>query len=953
MQSQSNFFNRYFFIIAIFCSQCVFAFAQKSSTDFQHEIVLKFKKEHRPKQLKCGNTQTLCLSQIEALSSKSIEFAAQQIAPLFIENTFAIQYDTDVNIEEIIETYQNSGLFEYVENNFISDPLANNFPTDNTFTKQWGLHNEGNMEYVYSLQDADIDMSEAWGIEQGNAGIIVAILDTGVDYMHPDLTNRMWTNTAEIPDNGIDDDGNGYIDDYRGFDFADNDSDPYDFSGHGTHVAGIVGAEANNGIGFTGVDWNCRLMALKAVKDNMSSTYSDYAEAIYYAVAHGARVINISLTSYNPSTVLDEAFAYAHSHGTVLVVSMGNNGNTTTHYMAKSEYSIAVGASTPADRRAGFSCYNDYIDVLAPGSYIFGLNKDNYADISFSMSGTSQAAPHVSGLVSLLLAQNPMRTPEDIRSIIRSTAQDMVGPAGEDTHGFDQYFGYGRINAHDALVYGGGQIVINEEAESDGNSNESLPTDENGCVIASDEEFTTGLGDWISGGRDVNVSDRHNFSIQLRDNSGIESSIYTPTFNLVGRSSVSVDFSFNSLSMEDGEDFIFEISLDGGSSFIPVKNWVAGTDFKNKNYQQESFVVNSFDLSDKTVFRFRCDASTNSDLIYIDKVKITVCDSGVGTCIVGSPCDDGNVCTIDDQYTENCNCVGRYEDKDNDGICAGEDSDDLNECVPNNSGCEDISPEIDLANCESFYFESFEESIGLWNVGGNDASLQTKFSIDGKSSIKLRDNSGEKSSIQTDVIDFSKANQVSVTFEYYANSMELGEDFLFEVSFDGGKSFSGVEKWVSGIDFKNSERNFGQVTIAKSHLTDKVVLRFRCDASSNADVVYLDNIQIMTCGTRSPIDGTASIELTQVANFEERLQTIQLFPNPTVDYIQIKQDISPVDDFDVFIYTLDGTQVLHTQLSVDDEVKIDVTALPRGTQYVVRVVTSATLTPVTATFFKV
>lgn len=935
------------------------SFSQK--TIESKELIVKFKKEHRPRNLKCANTTTLCLAPFEALNKTKVSVKTKEVVPQFLENTFVIQIDSDENLNDIIAEYESSGLFEYVENNVIHDPLASEpsitTPSELTYSQQWAFHNTGTMKYVYSKNDADIDMEYAWTVEQGNAGITVAIMDTGIDYEHPDLVNRMWSNTSEIPGNGIDDDNNGYIDDLIGYDFAELDKNPDDFNGHGTFVAGIIGAEANNKTGYAGVDWNCKLMALKVIKDNMSANYSDYVSAIYYAVANGARVINISLTSYNPSTALEEAFQYAHSQGVVLVAAMGNNGNSTVHYMAKSIYSIAVGATTPADRRASFSCHNDYIDVVAPGSYIYGLNMFDYTDTNFFMNGTSQAAPFVSGLASLLLAQDPSRRPEDIRQIINSTAEDLVGPDTEDIKGHDQYFGNGRINAYDALSFSTPKISFHAEAADETSIEmQEIEVFDEACTTVINSDFNNGFGVWNSGGKHVEISSKFGATVKLMNNSGVHSSIFTPTMDLRSQSSVSVDFTFVPFSMETGEDFMFEYSIDGGSTFKILKSWVSDIDFKHKKQQHESFVITNVDLTKSTVFRFRCDASSNTDMIYLDAVNITVCADASDICSAGAPCDDGNDCTVNDQYNSDCDCEGTYEDFDNDGICSAQDADDFDSCVPNGELCND---ELDgqssqVGHCKSFIYSDFESDQGVWTFGGNDAKLNNAKLISGFGSVHLRDNSKESSSIFTRAIDFSYAKQLSITFDYLGISMELGENFMLEVSTDGGKNFTIIKNWISGIDFKNSKLNMGEALIGQEYLSSEVILRLRCDASSNADAIYIDNIDIQVCGMDDLTTSFQSIiETTPEREVEIEDDLLTVYPNPTVDYISIKNINTPVPNFDVYIFTLDGTQVFYSQFSVDDELRIDVTSLHGATQYLVRVETAQSVKPITATFFKV
>ncbi len=229
-------------------------------------------------------------------------------------------------------------------------------PTDASFTDQWGPQK--------------MDCTFAWDLFTGSDNVTVAIVDSGVDYTHPDLSGNMWVNSAEIPNNGIDDDGNGYIDDYLGWDAVDEDGDPYDSSGigHGTHVSGIVGAVANNtliGQNIAGILWKCKLMAVRAGGQWLSD--SDVGEAIRYAADNGADVINMSFGGSSQGTAESAAIQYAANKGVILVAAAGNSDTEQTFYPAGFDEVMAVAATDKDDIRASFSNYGDWISVSAPG----------------------------------------------------------------------------------------------------------------------------------------------------------------------------------------------------------------------------------------------------------------------------------------------------------------------------------------------------------------------------------------------------------------------------------------------------------------------------------------------------------------------------------------------------------------------------------------------------------
>ena len=258
----------------------------------------------------------------------------------------------------------------------------------------------------------------------------------------------MWTNAGEIPGNGIDDDGNGYVDDVKGWDFFNKDNDPYDDNNHGTHVSGTVAAVANNAKGVAGVSWNSRIMALKFLSGSGYGYSSDAAIATRYAADNGAKVINNSWGSYySPyeDQILLDALDYAHDdHNVVIVNAAGNSyGDVYKATPANNNNVIAVAATDSSDSRAYFSNYGQRIDVAAPGVSIKSSVPANAYD---NYSGTSMASPHVAGLAALILANNPTLENEEVRQVLKRSSDDL-GAGGWDTS-----YGAGRINANNALI---------------------------------------------------------------------------------------------------------------------------------------------------------------------------------------------------------------------------------------------------------------------------------------------------------------------------------------------------------------------------------------------------------------------------------------------------------------------------------------------------------------------
>ncbi|RIW28554.1 peptidase S8 [Bacillus salacetis] len=285
-----------------------------------------------------------------------------------------------------------------------------------TFSATWTPNDTYYQGYQYGPQNTYTNL--AWDYTRGSSGQEIAILDSGVDYNHPDLDGKT----------------------IRGYDFVDNDYYPMDLNGHGTHVAGTAAAETNNGTGIAGMAPNTRILAVRVLDANGSGSLADIADGIRYAADQGAEVINLSLGCDCSTTTLKNAVDYAWNKGSVVVAAAGNDGVSTTFEPASYANVIAVGAVDSNDRRASFSNYGSWVDVTAPGVDIAATVPNNgYA----YMSGTSMASPHVAGLAGLLASQG--RTNVQIRAAIEQTADPISGTG--------TYFEHGRINSYDAVRY--------------------------------------------------------------------------------------------------------------------------------------------------------------------------------------------------------------------------------------------------------------------------------------------------------------------------------------------------------------------------------------------------------------------------------------------------------------------------------------------------------------------
>jgi len=437
------------------------SFAQESKNYSEKELIIKFKKEVPIDYKNCLFTHKFNVKKIDSLNKANSVKKIKETGNKKEGRTFLILFNNKIPVKNLIESYMNTGLFEYVEPNFIGKGHGIQFtPNDPLYyNNQWSHYNDGTFPLSSATTDADIDTDLAWNITQGNSNITVAILDSGLKLDHPEFSGRIWENTDEISD-GTDTDGNGFIDDLNGgWDFANNDNDPTDDHGHGTNVAGVALATGNNNIGYAGVNWNSKIIVCKILGSDGTGLYTWWADAIYYSVDNGANVINMSVGGNDASSLLEDAINYAYSNNVYVVVSAGNQ-NSVIQYPAKYENALAIGSTDADDTRSNpffwdpisGSNFGSELDFIAPGNYIYGPNHQSNTDYSWYWGGTSQAAPHVTGIISLLLSLNSGLTVSEIRTILEESSEDQVGDS-EDTSGWDQYYGFGRVNAFNAVTH--------------------------------------------------------------------------------------------------------------------------------------------------------------------------------------------------------------------------------------------------------------------------------------------------------------------------------------------------------------------------------------------------------------------------------------------------------------------------------------------------------------------
>ncbi len=315
-------------------------------------------------------------------------------------------------VGDTIKKYTSHAEVAYAEPNFLAQRFLT--PNDTLYSKQWNL--------------SKIAASSAWDVSQGGFGP-VAVIDTGIDADHPDLSGEVSS----------------------GYNFVSNSADTSDDNGHGTHVAGIIAGQTNNATGVASIGFKGTLMPVKVLDATGTGTYANVASGIIYAADHGAKIINMSLGGSSSSQTLASAVNYAEQKGVAIVAAAGNNGNSAAVYPADYPGVIAVSATTDTDSLASFSSYGSHIYFSAPGVDITSTYNDGgYA----TMSGTSMAAPEVTGLISLSLSHSGT-TVSTVMDDLKQTS-DKIGPYAYDSNGWNQYFGYGRINAAKLMQAVGG-----------------------------------------------------------------------------------------------------------------------------------------------------------------------------------------------------------------------------------------------------------------------------------------------------------------------------------------------------------------------------------------------------------------------------------------------------------------------------------------------------------------
>ena len=443
---------------------------EKDSQEYKdYQAKIKVEKEQLNKQIEIQENR------IQELKSAQKE-ASQDSALPKLDNIYILMAEgQNTDIQAMAAEYSANPSVEYAEPDYIArvnifpQTLPNDFFADPDQNGTWSSLFWTDKEDLWGLKKIEAD--KAWPMSQGK-DIVVAVIDTGVDYTHLDLKNNIWINTKEIAGNGIDDDANGFVDDLRGWDFIYNDNDPFDVYGHGTHVAGTIAAEGNNSIGVIGVAPQAKIMIAKGLGDDGWGSISALANCVKYAADNGAKVLNNSWGGNGSSQLITDAFHYADTKGCVAIAAAGNeNSNVKDSLPANIDTVIAVAAIDSNNQKASFSNFGEKIEVASPGVAILstvplakscetaGNERGKIGHCVYN--GTSMACPHTAGVAALILSKDPRLINKDVRQIIQDSSDD-IGTPGKDI-----YFGYGRLNAQKALnLTGSYKIAVTSPADN-------------------------------------------------------------------------------------------------------------------------------------------------------------------------------------------------------------------------------------------------------------------------------------------------------------------------------------------------------------------------------------------------------------------------------------------------------------------------------------------------------
>jgi serine protease len=508
-----------------------------------------------------------------------------------------VRNEEQKNISDFVREYANQEDVEYAEPNYIAYALAT--PNDPFYPNQWNFDN---------AQYGGVHAGSAWDIGQGQ-GVIVAVIDTGVAYENYGTGLQAYYQAPDLA-------GTTFV---QGYDFVNRDTHPNDDEGHGTHVAGTIAQTTDNVLGTAGLAYKASIMPLKVLNQNGSGTYADITEAIRYAADNGAQVINMSLGGSQSSIALADAITYAYGKGVTIVAASGNNGGNVVSYPAAYPEVISVGATRYDETRAPYSNYGATLDIVAPGGdTTVDQNNDGYVDgilqQTFGTSrsafnyyfyqGTSMATPHVAAAAALVIGKGTALTPDAVRNVLQSTADDL-GVAGRDNT-----YGYGLLNVASAL---GATATVTPPV---------VPPPPANVTVFSDS-FENGFGKWVQDSqRDWAISTQRatNGSRSVEVDGSSNNSSITATVDLQGKTNATISYSwFIESSLDAGEYLAFDVSTNGGTTWQNLASLNGNQDPENIWQSKQHSLSNISSLK----LKLRGTMSQSTEDANVDDVLVT------------------------------------------------------------------------------------------------------------------------------------------------------------------------------------------------------------------------------------------------------------------------------------------------------------------------------------------
>jgi subtilisin family serine protease len=851
-----------------------------------------------------------------AMMDMANRFGVKKVTQKF--GTYRIQLEDVNQVLDAANTLQESGLFAFAQPDFYA-PIERYQVSDPLFSQQFQMHNTGQtLDGVTGANDADCNALEAWNITLGSASTTVAVIDDGMED-HEDFNNASGQSRYTA-----------------GFSPANNgNGDAITGSNHGVACAGSIAASHNN-IGVRGVAPLANMISVNIFVGGEST--QDIADGITWAKNAGADVMSNSwgYTSCTASfSNINNAIADANANGRgglgcVIVFASGNGYKNCVDYPANNSNVIAVGAFANTGIRSAYSNYGPALDIMAPSNNVGGpgagvrttdrMGGPGYGSGNYTSSfgGTSSACPVVAGVATLLLGYDASLTSSQVKNILYSSAIDM-GPAGNDLE-----YANGRVNALGALqaagAGGGGSTCTDgvqngQETGVDcgGPSCPACPVvcyDGNVTLTLTTDNYASETS-WIlqdAGGATVASGSGYANNTTYTENFNLAPGDYTFTINDSFGDGICCAYGSGSYSLDSGSGNIVSGGAFGSSESTGFCVDGAGPDTTPPTQPTNLTVSNEQDTQVSLSW------NASSDNVGVTAYEVFVDGAALGTTAGTSVNITGlTACT---SYNFGVRAL------DAAGNASGTAT-----TVGSTTGC---SGGGGTPFTEGYFFETGWEG---WADGGSDCALYNgSFSWEGNRSVRLRDNSGVASSMTSPSYNLAGLGSVSVSFYFYPNSMENGEDFW--VRYNDGSGWQTVATYASGSSFNNGSFYTATVTLdaASFNLTDGAQFRFQCDASANADQVYIDEVTVTgslasgnAAGAVATIHEVPSLRVMDAEIMSEA--DVELFPNPASDEVTVHV----ADGIKrVIVFNIQGQEMLRRDYEGFDQATLDVSGLAAG-----------------------